>query len=210
MTAVGSATAAAADESRAGRSRGRPRDEQASRAILEAAMRQVAEVGFGRMTMESVAAEAGVSRATVYRRFSGKGELVTAAVADLTWARRPLPSADPRRDLIDALADFDACFGEPALEVVGGLMGLREEPGAMARHRRAVVEPRVAYVRALLRQARDAGDLDPALDLDVAVELLMGAVFARRLIGVASDPRWARAAVGALWPESPGSPPPAR
>ena len=60
---------------------GRPRDEATSRAIFDAALQQLERLGYGRMTVESVAVEAGVSRASVYRRFRDKADLVTAAIA---------------------------------------------------------------------------------------------------------------------------------
>ena len=66
---------------RAARSRGRPRDERVTRAITEAALRQLLDEGYARLSMESVASEAGVARATVYRRFKDKADLVTAAIA---------------------------------------------------------------------------------------------------------------------------------
>ena len=60
---------------------GRPRDERATRAITEAALRQLAEHGYARISMESIASEAGVARATVYRRYRDKADLITAAIA---------------------------------------------------------------------------------------------------------------------------------
>ena len=63
------------------RVRGRPRDERVTRAITEAALRQLLDEGYARLSMESVASEAGVSRATIYRRFKDKADLVTAAIA---------------------------------------------------------------------------------------------------------------------------------
>jgi len=64
---------------RAPRPRGRPRDERATQAITEAALRQLAELGYARLSIESIASEVGVARATVYRRFKDKADLVTAA-----------------------------------------------------------------------------------------------------------------------------------
>ena len=78
--------------------RGRPRDERASQAINEAALRLLMEVGYARLSMESVASEAGVARATVYRRFKDKADLVTAAIAASRRGRvRPGPVRQPVR-----------------------------------------------------------------------------------------------------------------
>jgi len=181
---------------------GRPRDERASQAINEAALRQLDDVGYANITMESVAAEAGVARATVYRRYHDKADLVTAAIAASSGdegSAASRPSTDPRRDLVKMLIAFDRRFAEACLEVVGGLLGAREEPHAMELHRRRVVAPRLGEARALLMQARQLGELDPDADLDLAVQMLLGVVLARRLSGIPSDRSWATRAVDAIW-----------
>ncbi len=182
---------------------GRPRDERATNAITEAALRQLATHGYARITMESVASEAGVARATVYRRFKDKADLITTAIA--TGAGGPPDehlSGDPRADLIAYLEDFDERFGESCVEVIGSLLGSRDERAALELHRQRVVRPRTAYVRGLLVRARSLGMLAPDIDVDLAVQMLAGSVFARRVIGTPSAPHWARRAVDMIWPSS--------
>ncbi len=183
-----------------GRRPGRPRDERATSAIVEAAIRQLNEYGYGQVTMESIAVEAGVARATVYRRYRDKADLVTAAIAgNSTTHLADAPSEDPRGDVVRYLDEFDRRFAERCLEVVGTLIGAREDPGALALHRQRVVEPRMGYIRALLEQARSAGDLRDDADLDLALEMLAGSVFARRVSGAVTVPDWAKRAVDAIW-----------
>jgi AcrR family transcriptional regulator len=183
-----------------GRGPGRPRDQRASSAITDAALRQLAEVGYGRVTMESVASEAGVARATVYRRYRDKADLVTAAIAgDGTTHLTERPSDDPRGDLVDYLVGFDQRFAEGCLEVVGTLIGTRDDPRPLADHRQQVVAPRMGYARRLLERARVLGLLADDADLDLALEMLVGSVFARRVAGSASLPGWADRAVEAIW-----------
>lgn len=177
------------------KARGRPRDERASRAIARAALHQLETLGYARVTMESVAAEAGVARATVYRRYRSKADLLTAAIAADCGA---LPSQLPARpidELVRFLDEFDSRLAESCLEVIGGLLGAREDPRAMELHRQRVVAPRMAHARALLEAAREAGELDPGTDVDLALEMLVGAVFTRRVAGMAAGPRWAERAV---------------
>jgi AcrR family transcriptional regulator len=179
---------------------GRPRDERASSAITDAARRQLQELGYANITMESVASEAGVARATIYRRYRDKADLITAAIAGNSSSHLASgPSADPRADLISYLDEFNDRFAEGCLETLGTLIGKREDPTALALHRQRVVEPRLAYVRSLLEQARDRGELDDDADVDLAVQMLAGSVFARRVAGVASSPGWADRAVGTIW-----------
>ncbi len=173
--------------------RGRPRDERATAAIAAAALRQLDELGYSRMSMESVAAEAGVGRATVYRRFHDKADLVTAAIAS-----RPEPAVGDGgtlEALVAFLDRFDARLAEHCLEVIGCLLAAREEPQAMALHRDRVVQPRMQVVRALLERARDDGLLRDDADLDLVLQMLAGAVFARRIAGLPYEPSWARRAV---------------
>lgn len=182
------------------RSPGRPRDERATQAITEAALRQLAELGYARLSMESIASEVGVARATVYRRFKDKADLVTAAIAGTPGGRFPdQPSADPRQDLIVYLEAFDERFGESCVEVVGTLLGSRDERAALALHRQRVIEPRTGYVRALLVRAQELGELSTDTDVDLAVQMLTGSVLARRVSGTESPPDWARRAVAMIF-----------
>ncbi len=200
--------APASVEASSRRSPGRPRDRRVDGAIAEATLRQLDEVGYGKLSMESVANEAGVARATVYRRFADKADLVSAVIATNVGGQLPdVPSADPRADLICYLEEFDARFGESCLEVIGTLLASREDRDALDLHRRRIVAPRTAFARGLLEQAQAMGQLDPTLDVDLAIELLAGSVFARRVHGTASTPGWARRAVDLLWrcPEDRGN-----
>jgi AcrR family transcriptional regulator len=179
---------------------GRPRDQRVSSAITAAAMRQLADLGYANVSMESVATEAGVARATIYRRYRDKADLITAAIAADTSAHLVTATdTDPRTDLVAFLEEFDARFAESCLEVVGTLIGARDDPGAMALHRERVVAPRLGYARNLLVRARQHGHLRPDADVDLAIQMLTGSVFARRIAGMTSPPGWATRAVDAVF-----------
>ena len=150
--------------------------------------------------MESVASEAGVARATVYRRYRDKADLITAAIAGNSSSHLvPGPAADPRADLVRYLSEFDDRFAEGCLEVVGTLIGSREDPWSLALHRERVVGPRFGYARSLLEQARGLGQLRADADIDLALQMLAGSVFARRVAGTTSVPGWAERAVDTIW-----------
>ncbi|HUC14459.1 MAG TPA: TetR/AcrR family transcriptional regulator [Acidimicrobiales bacterium] len=184
-----------------GRPPGRPRNERASEAISEATLRQLDRLGFGQMTMESIALEAGVSRATIYRRYRDKADVVTDAIAG---AAVPVQLAshrsdDPRRDLIRFLEAFDGRFAESCLEVIGGLVGDRSAPHALEMHRERVVKPRTDYALSLLVEAQRRGELAADADLGLAMQMLAGSVFFRRVSGQQASPGWAEQAVQAIW-----------
>ncbi len=183
-----------------GRGPGRPRNEQATSAITDAALRQLAEVGYAKISMESVASEAGVARTTIYRRYRDKADLITAAIATNSSTHQvTVPSTDPRAELVAYLDEFDERFAEGCLEVVGTLIGAREDPHSLDLHRQRVVGPRMAHARSLLERACRLGQLLPDADLDLALQMLAGSVFARRVAGVPSAPGWAERAVDMVW-----------
>jgi AcrR family transcriptional regulator len=188
-----------AARSRTTRAPGRPRDQRASRAITEAAIRQLDDAGYSAMSMESVASEAGVARATVYRRYRDKADLITSAIADHAASIPSGPSEDPRADLCRFLIDFDHRFAAWGMGVLGSLMTNRDDPGALELHRQRVIAPRLAYGRRLLEQAQANGELRADADLDLAFQMLSGSVFQRRVAGMVSTPGWAARAVDAIW-----------
>ena len=68
---------------------GRPRNQDADRQIVAATLRLLSREGYDRTSIEAVAAEAGVTRATVYRRYATKADMVTAAVCTLAGEYEP-------------------------------------------------------------------------------------------------------------------------
>src|SRR5690242_18346775 len=82
------------------RGRGRPRSERADQAILDAALDLLSEDGYARMSMDAVAARAGVTKPTVYLRYKGKAELAGAALAAHAPGDSPAETGDLRADLI--------------------------------------------------------------------------------------------------------------
>lgn len=88
--------------------RGRPRDPKVDEAILAATLDLLAEEGYGRLTIERVAARAAVARTSLYRRWSTKESLIRDAVVKLGFARRPdVPDTGSlHRDMLSYLLDW--------------------------------------------------------------------------------------------------------
>jgi AcrR family transcriptional regulator len=160
---------------------GRPRSERAEQAILDATLDAVAENGVDGVRLEDVAARAGVGKATLYRRWPGKEELLIAALAAL---KSPLPAprgSSAREDLLAMLDVMVSDNDDPRrARQFAMLHGEGEHyPKLIARYKETVVEPRREAVRAVLRRGVAAGELRPDTDVEVAMLALIGAVMAR-------------------------------
>ena len=166
--------------------RGRPRSEAADRAILRAATELLAERGLAGMSMEEVAARAGVGKATVYRRWRSRGVLALDAFMAEFQALQPLPdSGTLRGDLLAALrAWVRAVTRTPAGRILAGLIAAaQEDPELAAAWRARVLEPMRGQHRIMLRRAIDRGEIPASTDLDVALDLLYGPAYHRLLQG---------------------------
>jgi AcrR family transcriptional regulator len=160
---------------------GRPRSERAEQAIIDAVIEALGECGIDGVRCEDVAARAGVGKATLYRRWAGKEDLLIAAFAAM---KHPLPQPrgeSVRDDLVALLAVVAADADDPRFAQQYALLhGAGERyPRLVARYQEQVVEPRRELVRAVLRRGVEAGELRPGIDVEVAMLLLTGAVLAR-------------------------------
>ena len=167
----------------AGTARGRPRSAEADERILGAALSQLRERGYGELSMERVAADAGVGKATVYRRYRNKADLATAALASVSGPRlaRPLPD-DTREALVEHLARFEQSLALVGMGVIAAMLEERD-PELLELHRRRTIDRGRARSRAILERARERGELRPDFDPDTVMEMLIGSLMARRLTG---------------------------
>ena len=176
--AVSTGTAEAAVSRRPGR----PRSEQADQAIIDAALSLFAESGPEGLCIEQVAARAGVGKATIYRRWPGKEDLLLDAIAAL---KVPLPEPAGRSAREDRVTLLGAMCQETAdprrARQFALLLGEGAKyPRLMARYVETVLEPRREVIREVLRQGIASGELRSDLDVDAALFMLIGAVVARR------------------------------
>jgi AcrR family transcriptional regulator len=157
---------------------GRPRSEQAEQAIIEATLDLFAEKGFEGVCVELVAARAGVGKATIYRRWPNKEELLLAAFASLK-SPFPEPKAVSVRD--DLLAMVEVMCADKAdprkARRYALLLGEGEKyPRLMARYKETVVQPRRDAMRAVIRRGIETGELRPDTDVEIAMLSLTGAI----------------------------------
>ncbi|XRQ03348.1 TetR/AcrR family transcriptional regulator [Actinomadura welshii] len=165
-----------------GRAPGRPRSERAEKAIIEATLDLLArESGVAGVSIEAVAARAGVGKTTIYRRWPSKEALIVAA---LGAAKAPLPEpsgASVREDLTEIARALAAERGHRHLRCFWNVLGSAEKhPELYARYRKDIIEPRRAIVRDVLRRGIDGGELRPDADVEVAISMLVGSLAPRR------------------------------
>jgi AcrR family transcriptional regulator len=162
---------------------GRPRDPSRDVAILRATLDLLAESGYGAVTMEAVAARAGVGKATLYRRYPGKEQLVVDALASLAEPVRPADGAGVRDQRVALLEGMRRRSGSLAGRIWPRLVSEAvDNPELMHRYRRQVIEPRRQRFRAVLQRAVDERLVRADVDLDHAVDLLVGPVVYRNLL----------------------------
>jgi AcrR family transcriptional regulator len=177
---------------------GRPRDPSIDGRVLEIAQRQLAEHGYEGFSLASVAHEAGTTRPALYRRWPGKAELATAAIAALSTADARAPTDDPYADLVAELAAFRRGVTRPdGLSLVGTMLQRSTDPELLRLYRERLVIPRRTRLRAILERAVTAGLL-PGGDLEIAVASLTGSLYALALAGPI-PPQWPARAAAHAW-----------
>ena len=167
---------------------GRPRSEQAEQAIIEATLDVFAEQGFEGVCVEAVAARAGVGKATIYRRWPNKEELLLAAFGSLKSPYPEPKGVSVRDDLLAMVQVMCADKADPRkARRYALLLGEGEKyPRLMARYKETVVEPRRDVMRAVIRRGTETGELRPDTDVEIAMLTLTGAIWPR------TSPRAAR------------------
>jgi AcrR family transcriptional regulator len=176
----------------AGRLPGRPRSARVDDAILAAARAELAERGYARMSVDAVAARAGVSRPTVYLRHRTKAELATAAIASMRVQPRPAPTDDVRADLVAHLRLLRSGLERPhGMAMLGTMLAEEHDtPELLELFRERLVAPRRRELRAVLEAARARGELRAGASVDAAVNALVGGLLARYLAGDALGGRF--------------------
>jgi AcrR family transcriptional regulator len=163
---------------------GRPRSEEADRAILDAALDEYAEGGLDGLTMDAVAARAGVSKATIYRRYPCKMDLVIAAVTMVGDEHAVIPdTSDLRADLREILGGLRAKVLDSKLGPCLRMLILDSYVHDELRDaHRAFVARRRESAKRMLGHAIERGELRDGVDLDLACDLLVSALFYRFLV----------------------------
>ncbi|MGN9760685.1 TetR/AcrR family transcriptional regulator [Streptomyces sp. SD31] len=181
---------------------GRPRSAAAAPAILAATREALVEVGWSKLTLGDVATRAGVAKTTLYRRWSGKNELVVDAVAELFDELELPDSGSLAADIEGVVLQFAAILARP--EARSGLMAVVAEStrdeALRERIRRSIVDRQKRLVLQGRSRAQRRGELPPETDpeeaartADLIFDVVAGAVVHRTLVSAEpADEEWVR------------------
>jgi len=150
---------------------GRKRDHTRDPEIMDAAIEVLAETGYDGMTIDMVATRAKAGKATLYRRWASKSELVLDAVACMKGGpvdHATLPDTGTLRgDLIAMIKAPTLKDAEQKLKVMAGLVSmLSRNPELADAATAAIVEPRASANRFIMRRAQERGEVSPGADID--------------------------------------------
>jgi len=167
------------------RSPGRPRSEQARLAILSSTLKLLGENGFPELTIEDVAAQASVGKATVYRWWPNKAALIADAFASSTSRTLHFPDTgsvytDMSQQMRQVVKIFRSRRGRIVSAILGGGQSDRD---LIAAFRERFLWPRRQEAYATLRRGIARGELRKNVDLDLLLDSLYGPIYMRFLIG---------------------------
>lgn len=153
--------------------------------ILDATLEVLASAGYDRLTMDGVAAEAKASKATLYRRWSSKAELVIDAIERAKGAPQ-LIDADTgslRGDLLAMACAKGGLNDSATVSVLAGTITAlhRDQEFADLFHTR-LVAPKVAAARALFERAQQRGEVPADADIDLLTQLLPAIILHRSFV----------------------------
>src|SRR6266498_105776 len=187
------ASTAPADQDR--KAPGRPRSARADEAIIDAVLDLLAEgLSADTMSIEAVAARAGVGKATIYRRWPNKDALIVDAVASMKGPVPPIGGKSVRDDLVTLLSRVgkhsetghnETEHNEPnrAGKIMSCLLPELQRSPSLQRCYQAVIEPRRARMREVLERGVRTGELRADLDVELALALLSGPIMAQSILG---------------------------
>jgi AcrR family transcriptional regulator len=166
------------------RTPGRPRSEKARKAVIQSTLALLSRVGFNELRVEAVASRAGVGKATIYRWWPNKAELV---IDSFVWAVEEelrFPSAGPVLESIhQQMRRWAVIFRSPLGQIVATVIGAgQSDPEILQAFRAHWVEPRRIEARRLLRLAMENGEVRDDLDPDTVLDLLYGPLYVRLLL----------------------------
>lgn len=156
---------------------GRKRDHELDHQILEAAIDILGDVGFDRMTMDTVAAKASAGKASLYRRWPSKAELVRDALVWMskrsTDVERLPDTGNIHDDLLAVVKAHDKEHSEKKIRILTGLGSFRSEHKKLALEAtESIFEPWEAINMQLLQRAIERGEISQNANIEMACKII--------------------------------------
>ncbi len=172
------------DQNGAKRLPGRPRNERSRQAILRSTLKLLRRHGFAALSIEAVAADAHVGKATVYRWWTTKGALVVEAFASSIESELHFPdSGSVRKDMSVQMNQYLEVLRSRSGRIIAGVIAAgQSDPGLMEEFRARFLRPRRQEAYRTLQRGIDRRELPKDLDLDLVLDLLYGGIYMRFLI----------------------------
>ncbi|HEX5086809.1 MAG TPA: TetR/AcrR family transcriptional regulator [Nocardioides sp.] len=193
-------------ETTGSRAGGRPRDPALDEAIILATRARLVRDGYSRMTLGDIAADAGVSRPTLYRRWSHKLDLVADALDYGFRKQRDLYDVDlsglePREAFVEAVRRLDPAYSNPdAMVLMGNFAGeVIHTPELLEMLRQHAVEPRVTLVEKVLSELQASGAVSQDIDRHTIATMCFGSYFGAFYRGDRRE-EIPESVVAVLWP----------
>lgn len=163
---------------------GRPRSEKVRKAVIRSTLKLLERVGFNELSIEAVAARAGVGKATIYRWWPTKADLVIAAFASAVEQELRFPTAGSVLEAIhQQMKRWIVIYRSPLGQIVTTVIGAgQSDPEILQAFRAHWVEPRRVEARALLRNAQKNKEIRADLDPDMVLDLLYGPLYLRLML----------------------------
>jgi len=163
---------------------GRPRSEESRQAILRSTLKLLKETGFPQLSIEAIAADADVSKATVYRWWPTKAALVADAFSASADEELRFPNTGSvQKDMSLQMRRLIRIFRSPRGKVVAALLGGgQSDPELIAAFRERFLWPRRRQAYQTLQRGIDRGELPAGIDLDLMLDSLYGPIYMRFLI----------------------------
>lgn len=164
--------------------RGRPRSTHAHAAILDATLHLLTEVGYTRLTVEGIAARAGVAKTTIYRWWPTKSALTVEAIRCGSAPAPVEPTGDVRTDVRAAVQAVADCYAGSALgAALPGVVADLVQEGSAGELLDALLHPHREALRRIVGDAADRGELAHGVDAELLHEVVAGTIFYRVLLG---------------------------
>jgi AcrR family transcriptional regulator len=181
---------------------GRPRNPALDAQILEAAERQIRELGYTGMSLESVARAAGTTVPSLRRRYRDKSELAMAVIESMRMVPLSGGGGRARERALAALENFRRNLARAhSMSLLGTMLSEEErQPQLIARFRERLATPRRAMLAAAIQAGIAEGELAPETDVEVVVNMLIGSFYGIYVARARIPKDWPARVLAQYWP----------